>query len=435
MKGKKVLVLGMKTSGISSYQLLSELGARPCFYDDYINNLPVCYENVTGMPIEKILKNLSLIVVSPAIANNHPILVEAVKKNIKIVSELELGSSYLDCKKIVVTGTNGKTTTVSMIYKILCHMGYRVMKMGNIGYPVSQVVLDRGYLDFAIIEASSFQLEHIKTFHADIAVMTNLAPDHMDRYAEFSDYIEAKKRIFENQNEDDIALINCDDKNVAKATEKIKAQKIYYSVKEQKGNVYIKDNYYFYEDRSLCRVKEARARGEHNKYNLLCAMNVAALLGARREHLISLVKDYAPLAHRIEYVTTVNGKSYYNDSKGTNIHACLFAIESVGDNIGLIMGGSDKNEDYYEFFDNLNPSVKYVTVTGGNADRIIGAALKVGYTNISVEETLADCIRVLSDRNDIANVLFSPSAASFDRYSGYTERGEAFKRLVYEVKN
>jgi UDP-N-acetylmuramoylalanine--D-glutamate ligase len=430
---KKALVIGMRASGISACSLLKEKKAEVYCYDDFINPLENEFKNLKGMPMEDIFENLSLIVISPSIPNSHEVLKYAREKKVPVISELELGSSFLKTPKIAITGTNGKTTTVCMLQKILSSAGLNVKTMGNIGYPVSQVVLDKSKMDYAIIEASSFQLEYIKSFYPKIAVIMNLAPDHMERYEKFSDYIKAKKNIFKNQKKDDFLLLNFDDKNVRTAAEGCKSQIIWISTRKNLSPVFIRDNYYFFEDSMLCHIKESRVKGEHNRFNLLAALNIGALCGCRREHMLNLIKDYNPLPHRIEYVTSINGKHFYNDSKGTNIHACQYAINSLDDNIGLIMGGSDKNEDYCEFFESIDEKVKYIVVTGNNADKIYSAALKMGFSDIEVVDTLKAGLNVLVAKNEIKNVLFSPSAASFDRYTNYAERGDTFKGLVYEI--
>ena len=189
-----------------------------------------------------------------------------------------------------------------------------------------------------------------------------------------------------------------------------------------------------YDDKSLCHVKCCKLRGEHNKFNLLVALNTGAILGVNKEHFIRLIKDYSLLPNRIEYVSTLHGKSYYNDSKGTNIHACRYAIESMDGSVGLIMGGSDKNEDFCEFFENISDKVKYIAVTGGNAEKIYNSALKMGFTDICVTETLKDAVNFLSKVDGLDNVLLSPCCASFDRYKNYNERGEKFKEAVYAIK-
>lgn len=430
-EGKKVLVMGMQASGISAGFLLKKLGAEVFYYDDNTTININDFTNVTSYASD-VLSTLDFIVVSPAIPTTHPIIKESVSRKIKIISELELGCRHLDCPIIMVTGTNGKTTEVTMIEKLLLSLGLKVKAMGNVGYPVSQVVLDEAVLDYAVVEASSFQLEYIEETKPYMAVVMNLAPDHMDRYNSYSDYIKAKKNIIKNQTASDYIFINNDDAICRQFGQESKAKTIAISVRNSNNLVNIKDNYFMYDDSSICHVKECKLRGEHNKFNLLIALNIGAILGAKKEHLANLIKDYSLLPNRIEYVSTLNGISYYNDSKSTNIHACRYAIFSLEGDIGLIMGGSDKNEDFCEFFESIDEKVKAVAVCGGNANKIFSSALKMGYTDIEVFNSLKEALEFLNTKK-IQNVLFSPCSASFDRYKNYAERGEYFKSLVYEI--
>ena len=430
-ENKKVLVAGMKASGVSAATLLAKLGAKVYCVDDAIKELSGFV--FTNVPDEKEIKEYSLVIVSPSIPPRHPVIVRAKKAGVPIMGELELGCRYLNCPKIMVTGTNGKTTVVTMIEKLLCGAGYKAKAAGNIGYPVSQLVLDGTNPDYAVIEVSSFQLEYASV-QPDVSVILNLAPDHMDRYDGYEDYVATKRRICVNQTEEQYLIFNNDDGAARKFLGYTKAKGIPVSTRSRLSDVYIKDGFFMYKDKSLCPVKSCRLRGEHNKFNMLVALNVGAVLGVRSENFPNLVRNYTLLPNRIEYVTTLGGKSYYNDSKGTNIHACRFAIESLDGKIGLIMGGSDKNEDFCDFFENISPKVKFVAITGGNAEKIYNSAMKMGFSEVGVFETLPDAVNYLSEKKGINNVLLSPCCASFDRYKNYAERGDKFKEAVYAVK-
>jgi UDP-N-acetylmuramoylalanine--D-glutamate ligase len=431
-EGKKVLVMGMQASGISSGFLLKKLGAEVYCYDDNLS-LNISEFNNISQNIGDIIEQIEMIVVSPSIPSDHKVIQAAKERDIKIISELELGCQHLTCPIIMITGTNGKTTEVTMLETLLGNIGLKVKAMGNVGYPVCQVVLDTTELDYAIIEASSFQLEYMETARPYIAVIMNLAPDHMDRYITYGDYIKAKKQIIKNQQESDFIYVNKDDAICRQFGSDSKAEVISVSVRNPSTNVYIKNNYFMLNDSSICHIKECKLRGEHNKFNLLVALNIGEQLGAKKDHLANLIKDYCVLPNRIEYVSTINGTSYYNDSKGTNIHACRFAIDSLEGDIGLIMGGSDKNEDFCEFFETIDSKVKSIAVCGSNAEKIYNSALKMGYTDIHKLSTLKEAVEELRTKK-VKNVLFSPCCASFDRYRNYAERGEFFKSLIYEIK-
>lgn len=427
---KTALVMGIQASGISASNLLAKLGYEVRLYDDKLE-----LENNYRDRGEEIYKNLDLIVVSPSIPYDHPVVKEGESRNIKIISELELGASQLKAGTIIaVTGTNGKTTTVDMLEKMLKIMGKKVRTMGNTGYPVSQVVLDGEEPEYAIIECSSFQLERTYTLHPKYSLFLNLSPDHMDRYERYEDYFNAKKRIFNMQNVTDYAVLNYDLRQIRELAKHLPITIKWVSSKEQKGDVTVKDNYFYVKGQPLISARESRARGEHNRFNMSAVMSVALSLGATKEQLISFIREYRVLPHRVEFVGSVDGISYYNDSKGTNIGACLSAIRTVGGNVGLIMGGSDKKEDFCEFFDEVYGKVKYVAVSGANAEKIYGSAMKVGFTDITITPTLDDAVKLLTEKEGIDTVLFSPASASFDRYSSYQERGDYFKNRVYALK-
>ncbi len=427
---KTALVMGIQASGIASQNLLIRLGYNVRLYDD---NLEI--ENNFKDKGEEIYENLDLVVVSPSIPYNHPVVKEAESRNIKVISELELGTSQLKSSVVIaVTGTNGKTTTVDMLEKMLKIMGKKVRTMGNVGYPVSQVVLDGDEPEYAVIECSSFQLERTYTMHPKFALFLNLSPDHMDRYNSYDEYFSAKKRIFNMQSVTDYAILNYDHKQIRDLAKHLPVTVKWVSSKEQKGDVTVKDNYFYLLGQPLISVRETRARGEHNRFNMSAVMTIAKALGATKEQLMAFVREYRVLPHRVEFVGAVDGISFYNDSKGTNVGACLSAIRTVGGKVGLIMGGSDKKEDYCEFFDEIYGKVKYVAVSGANAEKIYGSAMKVGFTDIKITDTLDDAVKLLCSTDGVDTVLFSPASASFDRYSNYQERGDYFKNRVYALK-
>lgn len=422
---EKAIVIGMRLSGTAAKVLLSKQGYEVVGVDDNPEVAPA----TPDCPIEE----FALGVVSPAIANDHPLIVAAQKAGVKLISELELGIHYLKGIKVVVTGTNGKTTVCDMIDKALKLSGISCRTMGNIGYPVSQVALDGTEYAVNIIEASSFQLEHTYTLRPDYAVLTNIAPDHMDRYPDFAGYFVAKKRVFRLQTASDVAVLNYDQPAIRELGKHLASEVVWVSAAEAVGDCYIKNNAFYLRGEQLISVKESKLRGEFNRFNMMTAITVAARLGATKEALKKFVREYRPLPHRIEYVGVFRGKRCFNDSKGTNVSATLAALDAMEGSTALIMGGSDKKEDYCEFFLDVPEKLKFVAVTGANAEKIYGSALKVGFNDIVIVKDLqAAIIRAAESAADI--VLFSPASASFDRYTGYKERGERFKNLVSALK-
>lgn len=422
---EKAIVIGMRLSGTAAKALLSKQGYEVVGVDDNPEVAPAAPD----CPIEE----FALGVVSPAIANDHPLIVAAQKAGVKLISELELGIRNLKGIKVVVTGTNGKTTVCDMIDKALKLSGISCRTMGNIGYPVSQVALDGTEYAVNIIEASSFQLEHTYALRPDYAVLTNIAPDHMDRYPDFAGYFAAKKRVFRLQTASDVAVLNYDQPAIRELGKHLASEVVWVSAAEAVGDCYIKNNAFYLRGEQLISVKESKLRGEFNRFNMMTAITVAARLGATKEALKKFVREYRPLPHRIEYVGVFRGKRCFNDSKGTNVSATLAALDAMEGSTALIMGGSDKKEDYCEFFLDVPEKLKFVAVTGANAEKIYGSALKVGFNDIVIVKDLqAAIIRAAESAADI--VLFSPASASFDRYTGYKERGERFKNLVSALK-
>ena len=422
---EKAIVIGMRLSGTAAKALLSKQGYEVVGVDDNPEVAPA----TPDCPIEE----FALGVVSPAIANDHPLIVAAQKAGVKLISELELGIRNLNGIKVVVTGTNGKTTVCDMIDKALKLSGISCRTMGNIGYPVSQVALDGTEYAVNIIEASSFQLEHTYTLRPDYAVLTNIAPDHMDRNPDFAGYFAAKKRVFRLQTASDVAVLNYDQPAIRELGKHLASEVVWVSAAEAVGDCYIKNNAFYLRGEQLISVKESKLRGEFNLFNMMTAITVAARLGATKEALKKFVREYRPLPHRIEYVGVFRGKRCFNDSKGTNVSATLAALDAMEGSTALIMGGSDKKEDYCEFFLDVPEKLKFVAVTGANAEKIYGSALKVGFNDIVIVKDLqAAIIRAAESAADI--VLFSPASASFDRYTGYKERGERFKNLVSALK-
>lgn len=427
---KEILVMGMQSSGISAATLLEREGFRVWRYDDKVN-----FEGNRKEKGENVLDGIDGLVISPSIPNVHPVLKKAKELGLPIRSEMDLGVEYITGTPIAVTGTNGKTTTVDMLDKAMRIMGKKARTMGNVGYPVTQVVLDGNQPDFDIIEASSFQLEYTHVLKPKIAMLLNLSPDHMDRYENYEAYVAAKERIFINQTAEDYAVLNRDSRILRELGKSLKAETVYISAKEPEGLFFVKDNYFYYDGKPLISVKESRAKGEHNRFNLMAAMCVMHFLGADKDQMAALVREYKVLPHRVEYVGTVGNKGYYNDSKGTNIGACRTAVNTVSGRIGLILGGSDKGEDFCELFDALPDKVSVAVATGANAMKIFDSAQKVGFSSILVADDLESALLTLKKRIDVDNVLFSPASASFDRFSGYQERGDFFKELVYALQD
>lgn len=422
---KKAIVIGMRLSGTAAAALLEREGYEVFRCDDDPSIAP----ESPGIP----LSECELIVASPSISAGHPLIAEAEASGVPVISEVELGAGKLTGKIVAVTGTNGKTTVTDMIDRALKCSGISSFAMGNIGYPVSQAALDGKERAVNVIEVSSFQAERCFKFRPDMAVFTNIAPDHLDRYPDFESYFAAKKRIFRLQTASDVAVLNYDDKRIREFGAHISAETVWVSMTEPVGEAYIKNNAYYLNGEALASLKETRIRGEFNRFNMLTALAAASRLGAGKEGLKKFIREYRPLPHRTEYVGVLDGRRCFNDSKGTNSAATLAALGAMEGKVALIMGGSDKKEDFCEFFLSVPENLVFVAATGANAEKIYGSALKVGFNDIVVTKDLEGALD-LAKASPADVILFSPASASFDRYTGYKERGESFKNLVSSMK-
>ena len=379
-----------------------------------------------------------ILVVSPGVPLDIDFFDKARNKGIKIISEIELAYQFTEAKIIAITGTNGKTTTTTILGEILkSHFSQRSLVAGNIGTPLIEVApgLSKDY--WLVVEVSSFQLETIDEFRPDISLFLNFSLDHLDRHLNKSDYLNAKKRIFENQKPSDIAILNLDDEDVIKASSKFDIQKYYISTKQKKSNgAYIdeeninimKNN----ESYKLISKKEISILGEHNLMNIAFAAKTASLLGVKDEDIRDIVRDYKPAEHRLEIIVkNESGNLVVDDSKATNVDATLKAINSFEKNIILIAGGQDRNADFSKLADAIEKKVKTVIVFGETADKIYKEMKKRNYNNIFRADNMTEAVKkavYYFDKDDC--LLLSPACPSWDMYNSYKERGNIFQKEV-----
>ena len=357
-------ILGMAKSGIAAAYKIKELGGKP-FLSEFLPKEKIAnWQNIVrdfkcefGGHSDKIL-NCDTIIVSPGIPLNIPILQKAKKQDINIIGEIEFGFSIKssDSKIIAVTGSNGKSTTVSLIHHTLLKTGYNSILAGNIGTPFTAFPIEKSGIDFIVLELSSFQLETIKKFKADVAVLLNITPDHLNRYENMDEYAKTKFRIFENQNEDDLAILNFDDKFVQKYKNLIFADKKYFSSKVKK-NIVLQNNFLHFSSKNIS-LKNAILKGPHNIENMMATILALENFNVSKNIFETALQTFSPLAHRLEFVQNIDGISFYNDSKATNTDSVKYALQSFDKPIRLIIGGAGKNEDYTV----LNQLIKkYVT--------------------------------------------------------------------------
>ena len=383
---------------------------------------------------EKIL-NADEIIKSPGIPDEVPIIQKAIQKNIHIISEIEFAGRYTDSKMICITGSNGKTTTTSLIYHIFKAAGYDAGLAGNIGKSLALQVAEEPH-DYYIIELSSFQLDNMYDFRANVAILMNITPDHLDRYHnEMQNYVDAKMRIIQNQTKDDAFIYWNDDPIIKKELEKYNIQSIQYPFSElkEKGSIaYIEEGQYKIEVPTPFNMEqeELSLTGKHNIYNSLAAGIASDIAGIKKEIIRKSLSDFPGVEQRLEKVTTVRGVLYVNDSKATNVDACWYALESMKTPTILILGGKDKGNDYNAIKDLVKAKCAGLVYLGADNTKLHNFFDGLG---IPVRDThsMADCVKACYEMAEPGmTVLLSPCCASFDLFKNMEDRGEQFKNLV-----
>ncbi|MCK8817333.1 UDP-N-acetylmuramoyl-L-alanine--D-glutamate ligase [Natroniella sulfidigena] len=425
-KGAKIIVTDTKTKA----ELMIELSRL----EDYQFKL-----DLGGHTEELILKS-DLIVISPGVPYDIPILKQARDKGIKIMSEIELAYSFSTTSLVAITGTNGKTTTTTLLGEICSKLDRQVAVGGNIGRPLIKDLPDLKRDDLAIAEISSFQLEEITDFKPDIGLILNITPDHLDRHGTFEEYIKAKRRLLSNQTEQDYAVLNYDDQLVREFADYTAAETLFFSQKtELDRGVYIKNGEIIAnltgQPEKIIATDEIRIKGPHNLENTLGAVTTSLLLGIRKEIIVETLHQFGGVDHRIESVGVVNGVEYINDSKGTNPVAATKAVETFKQPLILIAGGKDKGSDFSKFAEVIVDQVKELILLGETAPQIEQAVKKLGYqatNNVDSIEEAVDLADKLAVKGDV--VLLSPACASWDMYNNYKERGEEFRGTVKKLR-
>ena len=443
LNNKRVLVVGLGKSGVASALFLKEHGARVTVSDtkseDQLRDeIPVLLDQgiavETGGHGERTFRGQDLIVVSPGVPVDAPPLVQARASGEPVIGEIELAAQHLAGPIVAITGSNGKTTTTTLAGEILAAGGFPTVVGGNIGTPAISLVGRATHQTVVVLEVSSFQLETIQTFRPKVAVILNITPDHLDRHRNFQTYVDAKARIFENQQGSDFAVLNEDDATCVTLGDQTRAQVFWFSrKKEVKQGAWVRDGQILFHgasgQREIMLVSEIPLKGAHNVENVLAAICVGALMGCKSEQLSSAVRNFKAVEHRLEYVATVQGVDYYDDSKATNVDATIKALESFPANIHLILGGKDKGSDYRVLNDLLRARVKRVYTIGAAAEKI-ESHIK-GAAEIVHAETLDNAVRraaAVAQPGDI--VLLAPACASFDQFQSYGHRGRVFKEVV-----
>ncbi len=448
IEGKRVTVIGGARSGLAVAKLLKKIGAD-VFISDMKKPEEIKYVKFTpedlksagikyefGEHSEKVY-DCDFMVISPGVPSNAPVVLKAVELGIKVWSEIEVASWFCKAPIIAVTGTNGKTTTTSLIGHIFRTAGFKVIVAGNIGAPFSDFVLDADEKSFVVLEVSSFQLDHIESFRPKVAVLLNITPDHLDRYDSFGDYIFSKFRIFKNQKEDDFAVYNYDDEIVQPYVESLNVIKLPFSVKERLScGGFVEDGYITLSFKNkkgrILKMGDLKIRGIHNVYNSLAAALAARAMEVKDEIIRESLQSFEGVEHRLEFVREINGVKFINDSKATNVNSLWYALESFDEPIILIAGGRDKGNDYSKVYDLVKRKVKLIIAIGESKSKIYNEFKNL--TSVIEVDSMEEAVKKAYERampGDV--VLLSPACASFDMFRDYEHRGEVFKKLVNEL--
>jgi len=442
LNGKRALVVGLGKSGVASALFMKAHGARVTVSDtksgdELRNEIPVLLDHgitvETGGHGERTFRGQDLIVVSPGVPVDAPPLVQARSLGETVIGEVELAAQFLPGPMVAITGSNGKTTTTTLTGEIIAAAGFPVLVGGNIGTPAISLAERAKPETVIVLEISSFQLETIQTFRPKIAVVLNVTPDHLDRHRTFEIYTDAKARIFENQQGSDFAVLNADDPTCVAMGGRTRAQVFWFSRhKEVQQGAWVRDGEIVFRDgngqREILQVSEIPLKGAHNLENVLAAVGAAALMGCAPEKIRQAVHDFKAVEHRLEFVATVNGADYYNDSKATNVDATIKALESFPANIHLILGGKDKGSDYTVLNDLIRQRVKRIYTIGAAAAKIES---QVKGAEVVHAETLDNAVRKASAAAKPGDVvLLAPACASFDQFKSYEHRGKIFKEIV-----
>ena len=426
IQNKKIGILGAGLSGLAAAELAYKLGAN-VFISDFNKGNKIKIDGIEsefGKHSDKILDS-DLIIKSPGIPRKSKIMKSICNSSIPIVSELEFASWFTKSFIIALTGTNGKTTTVGLINNILTYYGLETFLGGNIGIPFSKNVLDEinnknnQKSNFHILEVSSFQLEDIKYFKPNISIILNIKPDHLDRYNSFEDYLNTKLNILINQDKECYAIINNNDVNIP--SKKYNTNIINFSFSDDK--IIINDSV------QSINTGSTKLSGFHNYENIAVASMVSNLCGVKQKSMINSINKFNPLSHRLEKINIKSDKNYYNDSKATNLSATLAAIESIDNNIILILGGIDKNNSDFSILKNYSNKIKNIVLYGQSRNDIENKISN--FFTLFIYKNFKDAVKKSIELSKLKdNILLSPACASFDQFNSYKERGDYFKQII-----
>lgn len=447
LTGKRILVVGMARSGIAAAQLLLHHGATPILSDNkkedaFGQQLDVLKGTACQFRLGKdavsLLDEADGLIISPGVPIDAPVVQAAKEKGVPMVGELELAASLLNGDMVAISGTNGKTTTTTLLGRIFENAGRITRLAGNIGYPLSSVAMESRKEDMTVVEVSSFQLESIKTFHPHAAALLNITEDHLNRHGTMAQYIRLKQRIFENQTPQDYAILNMDDPTLMKMVPKLKSQVVLFSrTRPVENGAFVEDGKLMWrwqgQKRSICDVEQILIPGPHNLENALAAAAMASVLGVPAPVIRHTLMSFTGVEHRIEKTRVLDGVTYINDSKGTNVDSTIKAVQSMKAPTVLLLGGYDKHTDFMPLCREIIASgqISHVVVMGETSRQIRTQLAEAGYDAITQAYSMQDGVEKARNlAQSGGNVLLSPACASFDMFRDYEERGRIFKQIV-----
>ena len=449
LKGKKVLVFGAGKSGVSAIKLLQKQEVDILLYDSNPNLTKKDFQDqfdiehnfslITGELKQTVIDGIDLMVISPGVALDHPDVERIIAKRIPVWGEIELAYRIAKGKIIGITGTNGKTTTTTLVGEIMETFFDEVYVVGNIGNPYTEVALKTTEKAVSVIELSSFQLETIHEFKPDVSAILNITPDHLNRHHTMENYIAAKENVARNQTENEVCVLNYEDETLREMGKRLKTKVLFYSSTTRLSDgLYLEGEEIWYsrdgKRELVCNINELKIFGKHNYENVMAAVGMALSVGVPMDRIHTALVNFRAVEHRIEFVETINGVTYYNDSRGTNPDASIKAIQAMRTPTIVIGGGYDKKVPFDEWIEAFGNKVKYLVLLGQTREQIAETAKRHGFHEIIIVEDLKEAVKVSAEKAVPGDsVLLSPACASWGMFENYEQRGKLFKEYVREL--
>ena len=442
-KNKKIFILGMARSGYEAAKLLAKYNNEILITDSKEQNIEKVKE-LEALGVKFVLTNDSeklfnetfdVVVKNPGIKINHPVCIKAQKLNIPVTNEVEVAYSFLpkDIKVIGISGSNGKTTTTTIIYEILKKAGLPAILGGNIGFPVCSLVENVKSGDILVLEVSSHQLHDIVNFKTDISVLTNLSEVHIDHFGNYENYKAQKIKIFNKHTKNDLAILNAENIDSMEYDSQIASNKLYFSSKKTNTNAYVKNNAIYFNNEKIIALDEIQIKGNHNYENIMCAIMAVKQFNVSNEIIKSVLSEFKGVEHRLEYVCEKNGIYFYNDSKSTTVKSTQIALSAFNNQTILLLGGLDRGHSFDELKDFLG-NTKLIVCYGQTKERIKEFADKLNINCIVVNTLEEATNKAYENAKEEDVILLSPACASWDQYDNFEVRGEEFKKIIHKLQ-